>query len=111
MKEVTYGGGSFVTSDEIAEALLEYAAALGNADRAATVHVPTAGLSPDVTEVTVLVGPSSQLLSEPYDGGETDPDGAAFLSDVGDRIKGLERTAINPSSGSFVDWDIGPHTG
>jgi len=111
MKEITYGGGSFVTSDAIAEALLEYGAALANADRAATVHVPTAGLSGDVTEVTVLVGPSSQILVGPYDGGEADPDGTVFISDVDDKIKSLKNSFTNPGSDSFVDWDIGPRTG
>jgi hypothetical protein len=104
MREITYAGGSFVTSDEIAQALLEYGAALANADRAATVHVPAiAGGAPDVT---VLVGPASQLMATPYDGSGEDPDGAKFITDVGDRIKILERTFTYPGPGSSIEWDI-----
>jgi hypothetical protein len=104
MRQITYAGGSFITSDAVAQALLDYGAALANADRAATVHVPATGLPGD--NVAVLVGPASQLLAQPYDGPDEEIDGTAFIHEVTDRTRQLERTFTVPGDYSAMDWDI-----
>lgn len=104
MKEIAYAGGSFVTSDEIAEALFKYAAALGIADRAATVDVPAFGIP--APGVTVLVGPASQLMAEPVDESGAPPAGDAFIDDVHDRITRLEQTFSHPHDQAGTEWDI-----
>lgn len=65
MRRIVYAGGFFYTGDEIAAALLEYARELARNGTADTVFVP--GRSPDgeLGTVEFLIGPASQLVSEP----------------------------------------------
>ena len=109
MREVIYAGGSFITSDEVADALIEYAAALANAERAATIHVPAAVRPGQPDDVTILVGPSSQLMAQAVEShGEADPDAAEFLSSVAARMRQLEPPSIvlGASDNYPLDWDI-----
>ena len=67
MRKVIYAGSAFYTGDRLAEALLEYANLLAHRDMSETVYVP--GRTPDGVrgDIEVLIGPASQLLSEPTD--------------------------------------------
>jgi len=61
MKRISYSGESVVTGDDIASALVDYAAELGRADSSDSVTIPTrtdSGASP----VTFLIGPASQIV-------------------------------------------------
>ncbi len=69
MKRIMYAGGSFMTGDDIADAVLDYAAELANAGKAATLRVPTLDLEQEPESVSLVVGPSSQLLAEPVAAG------------------------------------------
>jgi hypothetical protein len=60
-----YAGGWFLTGDTIADAVLDYAAELANAGKAAKVDVPTLDLEQNPQKVILVLGPSSQLLAEP----------------------------------------------
>ena len=106
MQEVTYAGGTFITSDEVAQALVEYAAALANADRAARVEVPAAGLATGGTALTVLVGPASQLMAEPVLSDDEEPDGSEFVREIRAEIDRLGRRWAPESSGTPLDWDV-----
>ena len=70
MKRVLYAGGSFLTGDGIADAVLDYAAELANAGKAAKVEVPALDLEQRPEQVLLLIGPSSQLLAEPVSVGQ-----------------------------------------
>ncbi len=65
MKRILYAGGSFLTGDGIADAVLDYAAELANAGKAAKLVVPALDLEQRHEFVSLVVGPSSQLLAEP----------------------------------------------
>jgi hypothetical protein len=65
MKRILYAGGSFLTGDGIADAVLDYAAELANAGKAAKLVVPALDLEQRPEFVALVVGPSSQLLAEP----------------------------------------------
>lgn len=65
MKRILYAGGSFLTGDGIAHAVLEYAAELANAGKAAKIDVPALDLEQRPERVSLVVGPSSQMLAEP----------------------------------------------
>lgn len=65
MKRILYAGGSFLTGDDIAEAVLDYAVALANAGKAAKVDVPALDLEQRPERVLMVIGPSSQLMAEP----------------------------------------------
>lgn len=61
MRRIHYAEESIVTGDAIAFALLEYARMLAATARADTVELPTL-LDESVKRVSVLLGPSSQML-------------------------------------------------
>jgi hypothetical protein len=65
VKRIRYAGGSFVTGDGIADAVLDYAAELANAGKAAKLDVPTVDLEQRSELVSLVIGPASQLLAEP----------------------------------------------
>lgn len=105
MREVVYAGGSFITSDAIAETLLEYAAQLANADRAAKVQVPALDQFGQPFDVSLVVGPASQLLSEPVTNAATEPEGQEFIDDVNQRMRDLHRawpTTVYDS----IEWEL-----
>jgi hypothetical protein len=106
MHEVSYAGGTFVTSDEVAEVLIEYAAALANADRAASVDIPVTGLATGDSSLQLLVGPASQLMSSPTEVEGSIDGGEAFVAEMRVRIDKLQRGWSGPSSSSTYDWDL-----
>lgn len=67
MRRVSYAGAVFYTGDRITEALLSYAGALGRNDMSETVRIPGRTREGEVGEIEVLIGPKSQLLSQPTD--------------------------------------------
>ncbi|HEY4153736.1 MAG TPA: hypothetical protein VGM38_10495 [Pseudolysinimonas sp.] len=81
MKRILYAGGSFLTGDRIAEAVLEYAAELANAGKAAKLDVPVLDLEQRPEQVSLVIGPSSQLLAEPITVGQ-EIDDEAFTQRV-----------------------------
>ena len=67
VKRLLYAGGSFVTGDRIAEAVLAYAAELANAGKAVKIDVPALDLEQQRERVSLVVGPASQILAEPVE--------------------------------------------
>ena len=65
MKRILYAGGSFMTGDGIADAVMDYATELANAGKAAKLVVPALDLEQRPELVALVIGPSSQLLAEP----------------------------------------------
>jgi hypothetical protein len=65
MKRVSYAGGSFVSGDRIVEAVSRFAAANANADRAAEIEVPAMDVDGSIQKIGIVLGPASQLFSEP----------------------------------------------
>ena len=90
MKRVRYAGGAFVTSDEVADAVVAYAAALARAGQADAVDILARAESGDLESVTLLIGPSSQLMVEPADGDEIDA--TDLLADLRQRTRAARRT-------------------
>lgn len=70
VKRILYAGGSFLTGDGIADAVLEYAAELANAGKAAKIDVPALDLEQRPEHVVLVIGPSSQLMAEPVSLGQ-----------------------------------------
>ena len=67
MRRIVYAGGTLYTGDTIAEALLDYARALARNGTADTVFVPAHTGEGDPGSIELLIGPASQLVSEPVD--------------------------------------------
>jgi len=64
MDRLHYAGHSVITGTAIAEALLDYAQALAQATGSATVQIPTVNDDGTPGRSEILVGPSSQLISD-----------------------------------------------
>lgn len=65
MRRIYYGTGtSFLTGDDIAEAVLEYSWVLAQYSRFDLVRVPTRRPDGSLGSSALLIGPSSQISSE-----------------------------------------------
>ncbi|GAA1441785.1 hypothetical protein [Leifsonia poae] len=67
MRKVIYAGTAFYTGDRISAAILEYASALARQGMSETAFVPARTVTGEFGDVEVLLGPASQLVSEPSD--------------------------------------------
>ncbi len=64
MKSISYAGSRLMTGDDIAQAVLEYSAALSDAATAATVEIPVLTEQGGRSHAILLVGPASQIVAE-----------------------------------------------
>lgn len=103
-----YAGGAFLTGDEIADALMDLAAALAEASLAEPVEIPVMG--PDGARITssFLVGPASQIVTE-----VADWDGEELVdADTVERLHLLTRAtrpvaALADEPPTTAEWDDG----
>lgn len=68
-----YGDNKVMTGDRIANAVLAYAAALGENGTTDIVEIPTADEDGAGAIVEVLLGPASQVMAEPAPDDELEP--------------------------------------
>ncbi len=62
VKSIRYDGSVIVTGDAIADAVAQYAAALGANGRTGLVRVPTFDEAGQIDEVELLLGPASEIV-------------------------------------------------
>jgi len=90
-----YAGGSVVTSDGIANIVLEYASELARVETSATLDVPTIAEDGTLHSAQLLLGPASQLIavdaedSEALTGAISGADEVSFVAEVELLIVGL----------------------
>lgn len=89
MKRITYAGASFLTPDDVADALLELATALGISHTNEALDLPAVDDHGDTVIVTMIVGPTSALMSIPEDSPWTEPDTTLVLAVLNARIHAL----------------------
>jgi hypothetical protein len=65
MRRVSYSGGSFVTTNEVAEALVSLITILANGHRTQTIEIPALNDDGHLIRVVLIVGPLSELISIP----------------------------------------------
>jgi len=95
-----------VTGDDIADALLSCGRALAEVGEAEAVTVPTLEQDGSIGSVTVLIGPSSQIISrDAHTGGEELIDLAAIagLTAVERRLRPV--AAVDVESPADNGWD------
>jgi hypothetical protein len=79
MKHIRYDSATILTSDDVADAVIEYAAALSGGDRADTVAVPAVAHDGTMTTTKILIGPSSELVVEDADEDELELENDEFV--------------------------------
>jgi hypothetical protein len=89
MRTVSYGGESFITSDEAAAALLDYAAAAALNSFAAVVHVPALDDDGNAITADLVIGPSSEIFVTPSNSPFEIPDTAVMVADLIERTNEL----------------------
>jgi len=67
MDRIHYAGGELLTGSAIADAIVDYAAALASRRSAASIDIPIRGHDGVITRAHLLIGPASQLLTEPVE--------------------------------------------
>ena len=64
MKTILYAGSELLTGDDIADAVLEYCAALADEQSAEIVEIPVLNADGSRATATLLVGPASQIVAK-----------------------------------------------
>jgi hypothetical protein len=97
MKRISYSGEVLVTGDEIADALVAYAAVLARADSSDSITIPTLTDSGE-HPVTFLIGPASQIVVTD----DEEHDGAQLLDQA--VVDDLNRRArhVGPHHGTYT---------
>ncbi|TIH40339.1 hypothetical protein [Subtercola vilae] len=76
MRRISYSGGSFLTTDGVADALLHFVAALGSSHRAEAVDIPIVRDDGQTDTVQLVIGPASELVSASENTTMPEPDSA-----------------------------------
>ncbi|OII14279.1 hypothetical protein [Curtobacterium sp. MCBA15_008] len=92
MKNIVYGLTAVLTTDEAAEAVLDYAAALAHAGLADTVAVPTVDAFGSTTTTSFLLAPALGILVEDAPDDPLGPDTAAFVEEITWRSRAVRST-------------------
>lgn len=82
MKYVVYGDTRVMTGDAIAEAVLAYAAALGENGTTDIVEIPTADGDGAGVHTEMLLGPASQVMLEVAPDDELEPEDEDLVNEL-----------------------------
>lgn len=107
MKRIFSGGASFLTPDDVADALLELVTALGISHTNETLDLPAVDEDGNTVIVTVIVGPMSALMSIPEVSPWAGPDTALVLASLNARIHALTSPMSYPMEETIAtdfDW-------
>lgn len=112
MHQISYAGDTFVTTDRIARAVLDYARALGRVGADDTIEIPAVDDSGEVWKIELLIGPASQLVARQVEGEEQDLQAEELLADLSRRVASFDtpnRAAVDPDPDApqdfNPDWD------
>jgi hypothetical protein len=113
MKLIHYAGDELITGDAIADAVLEYAAALARADGSVTLEIPVRFPDGRSAWATILIGPASQLVAVPHDSEYTELVDDALVAHIRDEIASLSnahpQSAVADNGAKWdqpADWEL-----
>ncbi|MET1044533.1 MAG: hypothetical protein ABWX59_10510 [Microbacteriaceae bacterium] len=107
MKKIVYGAAGVVTSDAIADAVMQYARALALGVKADLVDIPVRMESGAQDRAQILLGPASQLVSVPAEDGDGELDDADVLEELMTktrRLGGSRPVAYSPNDFDDTDY-------
>jgi hypothetical protein len=93
MKRVSYAGESFLTTDTVADALVDLTAALGRTQKAEVVEVPAVDREGKIQAVRLVVGPASQIVAIHVDSRYGEPE----VGDTVTRLRAQARATDRPN--------------
>lgn len=92
MKHIVYGLASIIASDDVAEAVIDYAAALAQSRDGDVVTVPTCDFSGCATEVKIMLGSGIPVLIQDAPEDELETANPAFVAEL--HARGAERRGV-----------------
>ncbi|MCU1569539.1 MAG: hypothetical protein JWR33_280 [Naasia sp.] len=107
MRDIAYGPSHIVTTEEISDGVLAYAAALARSHSADTVQVPSLEADGQVHLVDVLIGPASQITSSDLARDAVEMPAADLLADLQQRTRLLDSSHAVPME-TATDEDFAP---
>ncbi|WP_136055553.1 hypothetical protein [Microbacterium sp. K24] len=102
MRIIIYAGETYLTGDDIADALLEYSRALGDEDRAEIIEVPVRNELGELVSAKFLIGPASQIVTEAVDV----PGPEVVDTELVTRLRRLTGAAERPMSVPLAAEDV-----
>ncbi len=87
---MTYAGDTFITGDAIADAVLVYARALAETGTAATIEIPIYHPEKGRSQLSLLIGPASQIAAEPTDVATAEIRDEALVARIRDDARATE---------------------
>jgi hypothetical protein len=79
MKYIHYNGQATLAADDVADAVIQYAAVLGSNGKTDTIDVPTFDDDGQSAIETLLIGPASQITVSPAPEDELENDHDSFV--------------------------------
>jgi hypothetical protein len=108
MKRMSYVAGSFVTSDEVADALVQFVATVPRNRRNQVIVVPGFDAEGTSTPVVLVLGPASQIMSQHEAVSYAEPETQGVAEQVRAQARSHERTARVESTDrkASLDYDV-----
>jgi len=112
MDRIRYAGGELLTGSAIAEAVVAYAAALGRSNSAASIDIPVRTPAGHTRLAHLLLGPASQLVTEPVDNGAEEIEDTALLAELRSATTALvphplmDRMQIDDGDTDELEWPV-----
>jgi len=104
MRRLYYASGSFLTSDVIAKAVLDYADALARTNGSDVVAFPTVLDDGLVGSASVLIGPASQIASAVEPSELEEPIDSVLVTELvrKTQLVGVPRPVVQPDGTEFA---------
>jgi hypothetical protein len=109
VKELIYAGGKTIVSDDLAEALTDYAQILASKGDSGVIEIPAIGEDGTVGTSRLLLGPASQIIVEPVTVDQAELDDADAITELRARIKaaGVQRAVpMEPDAANSEDYSL-----
>ena len=106
MRRITYAGETVITTDDVAEALVELTAAIASSGRADAVAIPivTEDAAETIGEAELVIGVGNDVLSVPFDWSSEEPD----FSDAASGLRSHPDYPRTAQPTGDVGFDDGP---
>lgn len=110
-KHITYASKDFLVGDQVAELLLEYAAALATTAETDTVHLHAInGTDPDTGEevdIMLLLGDGAPLIAETAPTAVPEPKNADTVRYLSEQLTGRNSASADDQTGAAgADYDL-----
>lgn len=90
MKRILYSGGSVLTGNQLADAVLEYASELARQESSDTLEIPSVNEAGTAGHTQLLLGPASQFVVEEVETSVEDPLDAGLVEGIREKTAHIQ---------------------